>query len=67
MSADDFKKALRETFEGLLTDEQVEELLNRYRMVDSLDCYNWSKFLHDTENGRNQLSVLTSKTNIPLK
>ena len=57
VSASDFKKAFKEIFKELLTDEQVEEIQKRYRVHDSPDCYNWPKFLHDAETGKN-LSVL---------
>lgn len=49
VSASDFNKALKEVFEELLTDEQVEEIQNQYCVHSSPDCLNWSKFLHDAE------------------
>ncbi|KAJ7382880.1 hypothetical protein OS493_032253 [Desmophyllum pertusum] len=49
VSASDFKKAFKEIFKELLTDEEVEEIQKRYRVHDSPDCYNWPKFLHDAE------------------
>lgn len=53
VSANDFKKAFKEIFEDLFTDEQVEEMLKQYCVQDSPDCYNWPKFLHDAETGKN--------------
>ena len=52
VSASDFNKALKEVFEELLTDEQVEEIQNQYCVHSSPDCFNWSKFLHDAETGK---------------
>lgn len=52
VSASDFNKALKEVFEELLTDEQVDEIQERYCVHDSPDCFNWSKFLHDAETGK---------------
>lgn len=33
----------------------------RYRMVDNLDCYDWPKFLHDIEKGKEDGFFLADK------
>ncbi|KAJ7355034.1 hypothetical protein OS493_028242 [Desmophyllum pertusum] len=45
----DFKKALKEVFQELLTDEQAEEIQSHYCDQDNPECCNWPKFLHDAE------------------
>ena len=52
INTSDFNKALKEVFEELLTDGQVEQIQNRYCVHNNPDCFNWSKFLHDTETGK---------------
>ncbi|XP_078378687.1 uncharacterized protein LOC144661740 [Oculina patagonica] len=49
VSARDFVKALKEVFQELLTDEEVEEIQSHYRVHGSPDSCNWPKFLHDAE------------------
>ena len=51
VNASDFKKAFTEAFHDLVTDEQVQEILSHYCDDDNSEFYNWTKFLHDAENG----------------
>ncbi|XP_022792345.1 uncharacterized protein LOC111331484 isoform X2 [Stylophora pistillata] len=57
VSSNDFKEAFSKSFGRLLTEEEVEEIQSRYRMVDNMDCYDWPKFLHDAEKDSNQTSA----------
>ena len=51
VSKDDFRKACKEIFQELLTEEQQDEILSHYYSDDRTDQCNWSSFMHDAESG----------------
>lgn len=52
ISASDFRKACKEAFQDILTDDQVQEIQSHYCGMDNPNCCDWSKFLHDAESLR---------------
>lgn len=51
VSKDDFRKACKEIFQELLTEEQLDGIQSHYCSDDRPDQCNWSSFMHDAESG----------------
>ena len=57
VTTSDFKKACKEIFEEILTDDEVEEIRTHYCNLRSPSSCNWPKFLHDAESGMDDSSL----------